>query len=360
MDISSEEIVDSSQKSNKGNSRGRSLRPGTLRKTKARSQRQSTTKVPRKNVSQRRSLVALEVPESSTEENSVNISGSLFTGQQELLKHYQEHEENLKERDEVLETVLEQSRKAYELLKLQTEGSLLNTTGAQLNEVALSQNGTVRDIANAGPEINHRHFGVQTEQPTSHFHTIAVQVSPIRPERVFKDAVVQSSPDKMLIRPTTSTGSNTNTTSVTDAIAQTIRFETRDFGVQKYHSTRVREASVQVTIGELTRNVSKRNVCIQQRSSGMLELTSECALNLGLEMKCDPARLLRVMMRLAAKQSNRDNSLNSSAPVEFTEEDPYFANVEYFRGETVEDASVTWSDDGGIERKSTCCVEQFY
>ncbi|XP_058465295.1 uncharacterized protein LOC131438917 [Malaya genurostris] len=362
MDLSSEEIVDSSQKSCKGNPRGTTSRSRTLRQTKYRSQRQFTPRVTRQNASKKQSSCVLEIPESSEENtSSANISGSLFNGQQELLKQYQQHDESLKERDEVLEKVLEQSRKVYEQLKLQNETRKLFSDNTAVNNAETccsSQDVNTGALLNSKDEINFKHIGVQTEQPKLQHQTVAL--SPIRQPSVYKNAALQLSPLKMPNQATTSVGCNTGTTILADATVQTVLLETRNIGVQKYHSTRVREAYAQTRTEELRRHVAKRNVCIQHRSYEMLELTTDCALNLGLEMKCDPARLLRMMLRLASKQNNPNESSNSSATADLTPDDPYYANYEYFMGETPDEGTVSHSDVGEIKMESSCVGEEFY
>ncbi|XP_065086784.1 uncharacterized protein LOC135708610 [Ochlerotatus camptorhynchus] len=364
MEFSQDEVVECSQKSCRGAKRasGRPRKSYTQRKPKTRtSQRHRTSD----------SAGGLEIPESSTEESSVNVSGSLFSGQHDLLMQYDEHEKRQlgNPRDDLLERVLEQSRKAYEQLKLQTESRDLFSEDVcpARKEVSVNTEGTEKSEAavqaSQGGGIISKDFGVQVGFAKPDQTDVAVQLSPNVSKRQTKDAEIQLSPQKEAKKMKTDAGVNTDTVLREDATAQTMKVEKRNVGVQKYHSTRVREMAVQTSVGELNRNVGKRNVCVQQRSSGMLELNREVALVLGIELKCDPTRLQRLLMRVAAKQCSRDADESSDQPstvgAEFTEEDPYWANYEYFMNDVVtDDGGTSDSGLGEIEPRMSCCIEE--
>lgn len=359
--------MECSQQSCRGAKRasGRPRKSFTQRKPKTRtSQRHRTAD----------SAGGLEIPESSTEETSANVSGSLFSGQQDLLKQYDEDEKRQVDNQncvwEPVQRVLEQSRKAFQQLKLQTEATQdffsedvcparkdvgVNTEGVEKTEAAVQASQRVAVIK--------KDFGAQAGFAKPDQTDVAVQLSPTVSKRRTKDAEVQLSPQKEAKKIKTDAEVNTDTVLREDATVQTMKVEKRNVGVQKYHSTRVREMAVQTSVGELNRNVGKRNVCVQQRSSGMLELNREVALVLGIELKCDPTRLQRLLMRVAAKQCSRDadesSEQRSTAEAEFTEEDPYWANYGYFMDDVVtDDGGTSDSGLGETEPRMSCYIAE--
>lgn len=315
----------------------------------------------------------MEVPESTAEDSVGNVSGSLFSGQQDLLKQYEQHESQLRKRDGVLEQILEQSRKAYEQLHLQTESvALFGSDGGVTvpparKEVGLNTDEIAKEevaIQTSLVAIATRDFGAQAESAKIAQRDVGVQLSPSVERRNTRDAEVQSSlPEEEAKRMRMSDAAiNTDSVSHENVTVQTNPIERRNVGVQKYHSTRVREVGNQTSIGDLNRSVGKRNVCVQQRSSGMLELSRETSLALGIELKCDPTRLHRLLMRVAARQcSSKEEDGNESGeqPMHFNEEDPYWANHGYFMNDLVNDGSSS-SDSGlgEIEPRMSCSIEE--
>ncbi|XP_062553373.1 uncharacterized protein LOC134218422 [Armigeres subalbatus] len=371
MLFSQEEVVECSQKPSRGS------KSGAGRKRFRNSVTQRQTRSSKANALQHRSgsgtAEACEIPESATENSAANLSGSLFSGQQDLLKQYEAHDDQIRKRDEVLEQVLEQSRKAYEQLKLQTQsaslfsaedGTLgrkevgLNTDLVEKGEIAIQTTPIKKDS---------RNFGAQIGSEKAAQKDIAVQFPPNSVDkRTTRDAEVQSSSPGFEKKRIKTADSAVNTTFVLqeDATVQTNPVEQRNVGVQKYHSTRVREIGNQTSPGrdQLNRSVGKRNVCVQQRSSGMLELNREAALVLGIELKCDPTRLQRSLLRVAARQcstKDADGNETGEQQVEFTDEDPYWANYGHFMDDVVDDgATASDSGLGEIEPQMSCCIEE--
>ncbi|XP_055529164.1 uncharacterized protein LOC129721064 [Wyeomyia smithii] len=338
MENSSQDVIESSQKSGR---RGR-IRVSKTSATKARrSQRVSKAKM----VKGLETLV--DTATGSTEESSANVSGSLFNGQYELLKQYQDHETILREYDVILEEVLEQSRKAYEKMQLQSRSQdVFSMDTNQMSSKSVEPDAPNRGISQHQKDLvqNRNDVSVQTNVMQPKLCTVAVQVTPT---------------GKCCDRQNTvSTSTNTETISFKDATNQTISLESRDVGVQKYHITRLRDASVQAMIGNPLRITAKRNVSIQ-RTSKTLDLNDDCALQLAAELKCDPARLLWLMLRMSAKQQNfvHDDSLQSTqTSVEFSSEDPYWANYNFFLGESADDRN---NEGLNYDQMTSCCVEDF-
>ncbi|XP_021696130.1 uncharacterized protein LOC110675430 [Aedes aegypti] len=365
MQFSQEEVIESSQKSSRGKCRRRSHISFTQARRSLRSSKVQIA--PRRHSS---TGEGFEIPERATEDSAGNVSGSLFSGQQDLLKLYDEHERK-REDDKVLERVLEQSRKACEQLKLQTESVNLfsATDGIPLRrEIGMNTDVIARgEMAIQTTSTERRDFGVQAATEKVVLKHVGVQLSPIVEKRSTRDAEVQSSfpTEESKRMRMTDAGTNTRSVSLEDATVQTNPVERRNVGVQKYHSTRVREVGNQTSAGDLNRSVGKRNVCVQQRSSGMLELNREASLALGIELKCDPTRLQRLLMRVAAKQCSKDGGGNGNdsgeQQVDFTDEDPYLANYGYFMedlGEEDDGSSPSDSGLGEIEPRMSCSIEE--
>ncbi|XP_055630439.1 uncharacterized protein LOC129771118 [Toxorhynchites rutilus septentrionalis] len=319
-----DEIVESSQQSNRCSQRGRKKRTNAT---------QWGTRKSLRLTAQPESLPVFEFSDNSTEDHSVNISGSLFDGQNDLLQHYDEHEKIQNE----------------SVKKVSAVG--VDVPGCQGDGVAVDKRdkhdiGCKTVSMNSQHQMNQQDAETQTHNPE--LRNVHVQLSPIAPKRAIRDASVQMSPESRTKRARTSVAVNTEPIAYRNGSAQTLQLETREVAVQKYHSTRVSEVSVQTSRCELPRNVAKRNVCIQHRSCDVLELGEGNAIGLGIEFKCDPRRLHRAMLKLAMQQNCGSDTSSRSVMVEFTEEDPYCANYSYFMDDCAEQVNVTVNTDSGV------------
>lgn len=332
------------------------------------------------------SSVLLEIPQTDTEENSAGyLSESIFSGQQDLLRQYQSHEQKLKQRDAVLEQVLEQSRKACEQLKLQnssSRGSQQATEMFHCSERPPANEPAISKEVSCQTSVNHQEAGVQCSQPKVTLCNASIQLSPISQKRSSQNVATQSSPNGQPKRPRISTSTNTDNPQRENSSVQTTRIETCDVAIQKYHSTRVREVAAQtdqVAAQPPKPKVSRRNVSIQHRSNGTLDLGTANSVGLGIALRCDPARLQRVLIKMAAEQHNQSrggggSSSSSNSMVDtsgsmqdggglelFGPDEPYYANYGYFMDEEGEDT------DGGstrgselLEQDVSCFVEDDY
>ncbi|XP_055609365.1 uncharacterized protein LOC129756490 [Uranotaenia lowii] len=368
MQFSQEEFVESSQKSSvsRGRRRGRPFGSATSHRTL----RSKTANAAVKNGGSRPRTQernnAFEISESNSldwprdSEDVANLSASLFEGQHDLLQQYERTttDRRPKPKDDLIERVLEQSRQAYEQLRLQTEQSQNHGSSQNKSQNCGSQWLRVDRLSPANEPV------IQRKE-------VAVQMTPKVDKRISVNASVQVTPVRVVNPIKTSTGTNTDIISRGNSSIQTSPKETRNVAVQKYHSVRMRDSEAQTSGTQSdppqARKVSRRNVCIQQRSSDLLEINNTNVLRLGLEMKCDPANLHRIMRRVASCQRSGLNgsgiesaalwSINRRESVKFTEEDPYFVNYDFFMKETDGDKEQSESEMEFDDQFPSCYVQ---
>ncbi|KAL9699596.1 hypothetical protein quinque_003037 [Culex quinquefasciatus] len=379
MIFSQEDVVESSQSGESSSGRrGRGRRSNGSQSAlpKRKSQRNQVQRQQQLPVDSAdwSSSVLLEIPQSDTEESPAgNLSGSLFSGQQDLLRQYESHEQDLKKRDAMLEQVLEQSRKACEQLKLQNSSSQQATELFRCSEHPPANQPAISKEVSCQTSVNQQEAGVQCNQPKVILCNASVQLSPISQKRSSQNVATQSSPNGQPKRSRISTSTNTDDPQRENSSAQTTQIQTRDVAIQKYHSTRVREMAAQTDQVVVPKpKISRRNVSIQHRSTGTLDLGTANSVGLGIALRCDPARLQRVLFKMAAEQHNqsRGSSTNNSVVDTsgsmqdggglelFGPDEPYYANYEYFMEE--ERGDTDGGSTRGSEQEVSCFVEDDY